>query len=131
MRSFFIHFPSGHDLFLKSLHQKPVDTPEFAIAEDADYVALLHLFAEPLDNRGDFCKMSRRNLPILLDLKDEFAHIKSFLGSQLIFSGNGTDGYPVRGAKCLGEFLLEYVAAGGIGARFKSCPDTLRRIALT
>lgn len=74
--------------------------------------------------------MSRRNLPTFLYLKDEFAHIQSFLGSQLLFSGNGADGHSVGGAQSLGEFLLEYIAAGGIGAWFKSRPDALRRVTL-
>lgn len=96
MRSFFVHFRNRVDLFLKSFHQKTVDSSEFAVTEDADHVARLHLFAEPLDNGGDFRKMSRRNLTVLPDLKDEFAHVKSFLGSQLLFSGDGADSHPVR-----------------------------------
>ncbi len=50
MRSFLLPMSGvARLLFLKCFHQETVNSAELAVAEDADHVARLHLFAEPLD----------------------------------------------------------------------------------
>jgi hypothetical protein len=80
-------------LFLKCFHQETVNSAELAVAEDADHVARFTCLQSHSTIEGTSAN-ERRNLPTFLYLKDEFAHIQSFLGSQLLFSGNGADATP-------------------------------------
>ena len=106
-----------------------VDVAKTAVAENANHVAPAGFVFEMGDNRIGMGQIGG-GFPERLEVLDELVRVEPLLRLEQLEAGDFGNDYRVGIGEGIRQFVLKYIAAGGVAARLEHGPESLSGIPL-